>query len=227
MTAELIMPLRYLIGAEGVGPGIEGQVTEVPWDDDTLPPRGEAIGYCNLLDERYGDGHRGYAPYLHQEGTSADYNEGLIDPNGQGFDKNLHDQFTRRHNSGFVFVELDNPDSYPLHAVLHAIDVAQDYSLTCVAKNPGLGCTDGDADAVLLHKNTWGIIVEAGAGTPFSMNRMRTVNGHPDAPVWFVNFGRRGADRALRQHAQIAVQRLPHMWASYASHGEYGNAILL
>jgi hypothetical protein len=225
VVTDLVMPLRYVIGADDGGSGVVGVATEVAWDCDVRPPKGEAVGYCNLLDERYGDGNRSYAPYLPQSGTSEDYDEGLIDPAGPGFDRNLRDQFKRRLDAGFKYVELDNPDSYSLATVLHANDLAAQYGLMVLAKNPGLGCTDADADAVLRQVNVVGIIVEAGAGTPNSMARMRNLNGRPTLPVWFVNFGRGARSKANRQHAQIG--KLSNQWASWCSEGEYENAILL
>ena len=96
---------------------------------------GVSIAYCNLFDE-HNTGH--YGPYLHSSDTAAEYNEGQIDPRGPGWEKNLREQFERRRNQGFEYIELDNPDAYSIKDVIGAIDLAASYGLKVIAKNPGL-----------------------------------------------------------------------------------------
>lgn len=159
-------PLRYLIGFGGVPLGEEGAITEVAYDCNTLPRKGMGIGYINLYDENYDAKHKTgeYGPYLNATGTAAQYDEGVIDPKGAGWLKNLTEQFRRRQKSGFVYIELDNPDAYKWADVKGAIELAATYGLHVIAKNPG--ACDGphqDMDAYVKHPNVCGIIVEEGA----------------------------------------------------------------
>jgi hypothetical protein len=100
-------PLRYLIGADGVGQGREDEVTVSPYDAGPAT-HGISIGYCNLFDE---NNTGRYGPYLHKSDTAAQYNEGQIDPRGRGWDKNLREQFERRKKQGFAYIELILPSS--------------------------------------------------------------------------------------------------------------------
>ena len=45
----------------------------------------------------------------------------------------LSSKFTRAKWQGFLYIELDNPDSYSIEPVLGAIDLAQTYGLKVIA----------------------------------------------------------------------------------------------
>jgi hypothetical protein len=215
------LPLRYLIGTDLPGPGVEGEIVESSYDVDTLRPHGISIAYCNLFDEKMTGK---YGSYLHDSDTAADYGEGQIDWRGPGFEKNLKLQLMFRASKGFKYVELDNPDAYPLHAVMRAINLADFYNLKVVAKNPGLGCAGIDADPILAHRNVCGIIVEKGAGTPASMNAMRCKAQRPQLPVWFVFFGS-GRLRCITTSNAIKAGEFANMGATYSPRGEYGASL--
>src|SRR4051794_36160068 len=85
-------PFLYLIGAE-TPMGIDGAVTVIPYDDNCRKhplKYGTAVGYCNLLCE-HGEVPQ-FAPYLTKSGTAKDYDEGIPDPSGAGFDLNWKEQ---------------------------------------------------------------------------------------------------------------------------------------
>ena len=209
-------PLRYLIGAEGAGPGRDAEVTAVSYDAGPAK-RGISIAYGNLFDER---NTRRYGPYLHSSDTAAQYNEGQIDPRGSGWEKNLREQFERRRKQGFAYIELDNPDAYSAKDVIGAIELAASYGLKVIAKNPLL--LRGGAVAYLAHPNVYGVIVERGAGSPDEMEALRRKAGKPTLPVWFVAFGR---GRGWAGSVASAAKHYHNMGVTYSSAGEYGNAI--
>ena len=151
---------------------------------------------------------------------SQQYGEGQIDPNGPGWKKNLTDQFARAKSQGFLYVELDNPDSYSIKPVLGAIDLAQTYGLKVIAKNPGL--MDADAKAYVAHANVFGIIVEKDAGTPQEMDALRRAAGKPTIPVWFVYFGK---GKAQADTHAAAAKSYKNMGVTYSTKGEYKNAM--
>ena len=210
-------PLRYLIGTEASGPGGDDAVTEVSYDTAEPARHGVSIAYCNLFDE-HNTGH--YGPYLHSSDTAAEYNEGQIDPRGPGWEKNLREQFERRRNQGFEYIELDNPDAYSIKDVIGAIDLAASYGLKVIAKNPGL--MEGGAMSYVAHPNVYGIIVERDAGSPGDMDALRREAGKPTLPVWFVAFG---SGRAWAAGVADAAKHYRNMGVTYSSAGEYGNAI--
>ena len=220
-------PLRYLIGTEASGPGGDDAVTEVSYDTAQPARHGVSIAYCNLFDE-HNTGH--YGPYLHSSDTAAEYNEGQIDPRGPGWEKNLREQFERRRNQGFEYIELDNPDAYSIKDVIGAIDLAASYGLKVIAKNPGLmepAREDGRkrpdaAMSYVAHPNVYGIIVERDAGSAGDMDALRREAGKPTLPVWFVAFG---SGRAWAAGVANAAKQYRNMGVTYSSAGEYGNAI--
>jgi len=221
-------PLRYLIGTEASGPGRDDEVIEVSYDTAEPVRHGVSIAYCNLFDE-HNTGR--YGPYLHSSDTAAEYNEGQIDPRGPGWEKNLREQFERRRNQGFEYVELDNPDAYSIKDVIGAIDLAASYGLKVIAKNPGLmqGTAGEDghqrpdaATSYVAHPNVYGIVVERGAGSPGDMDALRREAGKPTLPVWFVAFG---SGRAWAGGVANAAKHYRNMGVTYSSAGEYGNAI--
>lgn len=207
MSGELLKPLRYLIGADSVS-GLEDYITEVPYDQNTKPIIGISIGYCNLLDE-----NNQYDSSI-KEGTSEDYNEGYIDPKNPDFDKNIIEQLNRRKKANFSYVELDNPDSYSLIANVRAINLAKEFNLKVIAKNPGL--LEEDQVEYLSNPNVYGCIVERGAGTPDDLDRVRAQSGKPDLPIWFVYF---------KYKPNTDVSNYRNMWVSYSPNREYNESV--
>ena len=185
-----------------------------------MPPKpatGLCIAYCNLFDER-NTGQ--YGPYLHSSDTAAQYGEGQIDPSGPGWDRNLREQFERRKQQGFRYVELDNPDAYRVRDVLRAVDLAASYGFEVIAKNPLL--LDDDPLAYVAHRAVVGVIVEQGAGSPQEMDELRRRAGKPDLPVWFVAFGASdGHAWAIKTAQQAEPYR--HMGVTFSNGGEYTN----
>jgi len=96
-------------------------------------------------------------------------------------------------------VEQDNPDSFPVTAVMLGVQLAGERGLDVVAKNPGL--LKADAVTYVAHPDVVGIIVEKGGGSPGEMNELRRSADKPDLPVWFVSFknGRSQAKRAAKE----------------------------
>jgi len=211
--------LRYLIGASSAGQGDDEGVTVVSYDVSRPVARGMSIAYCNLFDET----NSGlYGPYLDSSATAEQYNEGQIDPNGPGWEKNLREQFERRRKQGFEYVELDNPDAYEIKDVIGAIELAASYGLKVIAKNPGL--LEKGASKFVSHPNVYGIIVERDAGSPDDMDALRRKAGKPNIPVWFVSFG---DGRGWADDTATAAAQFPSMGVTYSSVGEYGNVIAL
>jgi len=211
------MTLRYLLGASSPGRGDEGVATVVAYDVERPVKHGVSIAYCNLFDEtNSGD----YGPYLNSSATAEKYNEGQIDPNGPGWEKNLREQFERRRRQGFEYVELDNPDAYAIEDVIGAIELARSYGLKVIAKNPGL--MERGALAYVSHPNVYGMIVEQDAGSPSAMDALRRKAGKPNIPVWFVAFG---SGRKWAEGVATTAKKFPGMGVTYSSAGEYGNAI--
>ena len=173
-----------------------------------LPPRGCSIAYCNLRREEGEPAE--YGPYLPHDDIYHQYHEGRPDPAGHGFERNILEQLDRCKELGHTLVEQDNPDLYPLYAVLRGLDLAQQRGLGVVAKNPGL-LKDGALDYV-AHQNVFGIIVEKDCGTPEEMDALRRRANKPDLPVWFVSFGD-GRSWAREAAQDIQVAGTP-IWAS-------------
>jgi hypothetical protein len=138
------LPLDYLIGADGVQSGKGDRITETPYGVRPAP-RGCSIAYCNLRREEGEPAE--YGPYLPHDDIYHQYHEGRPDPAGQGFERNILEQLDRCKELGHTLVEQDNPDSYPVAAVLRGLDLAQQRGLGVVAKNPGL-LKDGAVDYV-------------------------------------------------------------------------------
>lgn len=217
--------LDYLIGRDGAAPvGSPGRVVEVAFDCDTRASLGPTIGYCNLLDE---ENRASFGPYRPQTDTARQYNEGVPDPAGPGFEANLRAQFERRKRYGFEYVELDNPDAYALADVMRATALAESCGLKVIAKNPL--AMDVDATSWLAHPNVHGVIVEKGAGTAQKMDDLRVAAGKPELPVWFVFFGdgRPGAEAARAQIANATIHGpLRNMGVTFdRSPKEYGGDV--
>ena len=210
-------PLRYLIGGSA-GQGHDGEVTMVSYSTNSPVKHGISIAYCNLFEENKTGK---YGPYLNSSDTAKQYNEGQIDPKGPGWEKNLREQFARRKNAGFQYIELDNPDAYAIKDVIGAIELAETYGLKVIAKNPGL-MGGNAATAYVSHRNVYGIIVEKGAGGATDMEALRKRSGKPDLPVWFVAFG---SGRSWAGSVANSAKSYRNMGVTYSSAGEYGNAI--
>jgi hypothetical protein len=210
-------PLRYLIGSDGTGRGVDDEVVEVSYSASKPAKSGVSIAYCNLFDER-NTGR--YGPYLHTSGTAKQYNEGQIDPHGPGWERNLREQFERRKKQGFEYIELDNADAYTSKDVIGAIELAATYGLKVIAKNPML--LDSGATSYVAHPNVHGIIVERGAGGADEHDALRRKAGKPNLPTWFVSFG---GGRSWANGVAGAAKQYRNMGVTYSSAGEYGNSI--
>lgn len=206
--------LKYLIGTDAVPVMKNDQVLEVSYDTYDRP-FGLVIKYCNLFDEK-NTGE--YGPYLHTSDTADDYNEGQIDPRGEGWEKNLREQFEKAQQAGFRYIELDNPDAYKVNTVVAAIDLANSYELKVIAKNPGLM----EQDPTPYVEKSEAIIVEQGAGTPTSMH---TLLSGSDKTVWFVSFGSKGEAWAQKIAKEIEAKGYKNMFVTWSPHGEYTSAV--
>jgi hypothetical protein len=209
------MALDYLIGADGPQRGKDGRITETPFEEGPAE-RGPSIAYCNLRRE---DGEpREFGPYLPHDDIFAQFGEGRPDPAGPGFLRNIVEQLDRCKALGHTLVEEDNPDSYPLPAVMRGVELAQQRGLGVIAKNAGL--LGNGARAYVAHPNVLGIIVEKDCGTPAEMDQLRRSAGKPDLPVWFVSFGD-GRDSAARTAQAITAARFANMGVTFSREGEY------
>jgi hypothetical protein len=214
-------PLRYRIGTDAHVDGNDGEIIEVSYSSTLKPRHGIAIKYCNLFDE---NNTGAYGPYLHTSDTAAEYSEGQIDPRGAGWLKNLHEQFGRAKRQGFDYIELDNPDAYSVGEVVGAVDEAARYGLKVIAKNPSL--MQQDPLPYVAHTNIHGIIVEKGAGSAHELDSLRRAAGAAKLPVWFVFFGKDGAEPARHAAAQIKAAGYPNMSVTWDSaREEYGGDI--
>jgi hypothetical protein len=225
------MTFRYLIGLDTVYAQTEPtDITHVGYDVDT--PVGQTkSAYCNLFNEKFSEQSHAqqlaYGPYLDTSDTAFDYGEGQIDPKGQGWHKNLMDQFERRKASGFEVLELDNPDAYSVRDVLGAHDLAFQEGFLTYAKNPGLYDDFDDQLKYVMHTSVVGIIIERGAGDPAEMDKLRKAAGKPDLPCYFVFFDRTARAKSGWKAAQRCaglIKDLPHMQVTYSERGEYTNA---
>lgn len=224
MTEPLAnLRMRYLIGADRSDPGQDGFVTEVGYDATVKPMHGTGVKYCNLFYEKYSDDDTTdamrayYGPYLHDSDTAEEYGEGQIDPEGQGWHKNLDEQFARAKSQGFEYIELDNPDAYSDADVAGAVTHAYaKYGLRVLAKNPLLMPT---CHLYMSSKAIAGVVVERGAGWPGGYDSLRRGLNRPLMPVWFVFYGKRW--RSLAQTYAQSAARFPGMSVSFSSRGEY------
>lgn len=208
-------PLRYLIGADDPGHGADDVITEVPYGNPIVI-RGISIGYCNLFDEENTGTH---GPYLSDSDTAKEYDEGQIDPRGKGWIDNLAEQFMKRRHQGFEYIELDNPDAYSIKDVIGAIDLAAQYGLRVIAKNPGL--LERGGLQYIGHPSVYGIIIEKGAGGVASMQALRVQVGKSDLPIWFVAFG---SGRSWAMGVAHAAVGFHNIGVTYSQYGEYGSS---
>jgi hypothetical protein len=231
------LPLDYLIDTDKPGHGRAGRFTVVAFDV-TAPLRDGISGaYVNLLVEPEGDPprvHARFAPFLKRKGTAAQYEEGIPDPAGPGFERNLREQLTRRKLQGFkILGDVDNPDTFTLAIVKRAYDIAHAEGFSIICKNPGLGCSskDGDSDAeerqdaapLIAHPAVIGIIAEKDDdATPAHYDAMRKRAGKPNLMVRFVAFGhgRKWAEKTAHD-----AQAFFNTGVTYCDKGEYKSVI--
>ena len=223
--------LRYKIGAENPGRGKAGEIVEVGYDWHAPLPAGISIAYGNLFNEKFSEQSATeravYGPYLSTSDTADEYGEGQIDPRGSGWRRNLVEQFERRRQQGFEYIELDNADAYSVTDVIGAVDIAEQYGLKVIAKNPGL--LQGDSLPYVAHRNVYGIIVEKGAGNAHEIHALRLRAGKPNLPVWFVFFekndGRGESGKKAAREAMLHAQPYANMNVTYSVDGEYTSAV--
>ena len=222
--------LRYKIGTDNPGRGNADEIVEVGYDWEKPVAGAPSIAYCNLFNEKFSEQSRKeraeYGPYLKTSDTAEDYGEGQIDPRGQGWRRNLTEQFERRKKQGFEYVELDNPDAYAVADVVGAVDLAASHGLKVIAKNPGL--MEGDPLPYVAHRNVYGIIVEKGAGDAHAMDKLRQRAGKPDMPVWFVFFDKRKGHDTGKKAAGEAAALARHyqgIMVTYSPGGEYTQSV--
>jgi hypothetical protein len=200
--------------------GKDGYITEVGYDAPRHP-KFDAWRYGNLFNEKYAEQTEAereyYGPYLDTSDTAQEYNEGQIDPNGQGWRRNLDMQIAKCMELGFSVLELDNPDAYLTWDVLQAVDYVAYRGLKTFAKNPML-C--GDPTAYVAHPAVIACVVEHGAGTAEQMEILRRDAGKPLLPVRFVAFGN-GLQWAQGKALTIARRNYQDMSVSYSAVGEY------
>lgn len=213
-------PLSYLIGIETKIDVPDGRVVMVPWDCDDLVEGCITAGYCNHLDEQRSNK---YGPYMKQSDTAKKYKEWQPDPNGKGFTKNLVDQFTRRSASQINLVEIDNADSYELMYVFYALDVAERFHLSVLAKNPGEMA--GSAMTYIRHPSICGMIVEFGDHDVNSMVSLRRLVGKLHMPIWFVTWGDNQLSWAHEQAEHARIRGYKYVGVTHSGGDEeYSNA---
>jgi hypothetical protein len=186
------MPLRYMLGADEPIAGEDGCVVMVPYRARRARA-GLSAGYCNAFDETQGYNPKTntgfFGPYRPKTDTARDYSEGVPDQDGPGYKENIVTQLDLRGAQGINIVEIDNPDAYPVAAVLEAIDWARERGIAVLAKNPGLvNRWRDDFLPVVAHPNVVGMIVEHGAGDAHGMHNLREAAGRPRLPVRFVAY---------------------------------------
>ncbi len=209
------MPLSYLIGADEPIEGKDGRVIVVPYGAPKAK-HGISVGYCNLFDElNTGE----YGPYLHTSDTAEEYDEGQIDPKGEGWVNNLEEQFKLREKQGFEYIELDNPDAYSIEDVLGAINYAEHFGLKVIAKNPLLIEGVGTTVQYLEHPNIYGAIVEYKAGRPGQMHDFRKRANKISLPVWFVSLGR--DQYPTTKSIAMQAKNFYNMGVTWSRRGEY------
>jgi len=221
------LALEYRI-YRGATKGSPDKAIEVAFGQ--LPVKdGVSFAYFNFLDQfKDDDGNLiGVgAPYLPATGTAKKYDEGVPNPKGAGFERNLIKQFSKARADGHEAGEIDNPDDehFSTDDVIHGVELAATFGLGAIAKNPAL-LWDGGTVRYVAHPNIFGVIVEAGAGTADELHDIRQRAAKPDLPVWFV-YKRGERDLALRRKAEILAGKYINMGVTYdASDDEYGGEI--
>jgi hypothetical protein len=215
------VPLRCLIGGDGAGEGKDGELIMASYDATVAPRRGYSAKYLNLYRE---DGEPpAYGPYLPRTTTARDYHEGVPDPGGAGFWRNLDEQLLLAKRGGLAFVETDNCDAYANGVVLRTFDRAAGQGLQVLCKNPGTSEHDEDSTPLLAHPNVFGAIIEEGDVTPAQIHLMRSRAGKPALPIYFVSFGN-GRSCATCMAKAITSAGYENMSVTHSAKGEYGSA---
>jgi hypothetical protein len=162
------MAFDYLIEKDNA-PGIANRITELGYDAKKPPTLGIGVKYVNLRDE---EDTNSFGPYLEiADDILAEYHEPAPDPTGDGFWRNLNEQLKRAVEQGFIYVELDNLDTYDVDVALKCFDELAKNDLLVLAKNPLK--VRGSNTALLAHAAVVGCIVEEGCGTPPEMDELR------------------------------------------------------
>lgn len=215
-------PLDYVIGATEFK-FRPGRTTVVPWDYDLPLPPG-TIKYCNLFNENYdkqsAEERAKYGPYLTATDVAEKYGEGVIDPDGPGWNLNLKEQFERARKQSAWAVELDNADAHELRHVMRAIAAAEGFGLRVAIKNPGLKYGGQDATQAVAHPAVVRMIVEKGAGSPGEMVALRQRAGKRDLPVCFVAFG---SGRAWGNAVAAEINSAPSVYANMSATFDFHN----
>lgn len=229
MTAPFAgLALRYLIGFDGQPSALAGHVVEVPFEQ---PPSGSpSIAYGNLLDQHEdedGNPVRDCGPYLTPTGTAKQYEEGVPDPKGPGFAKNVTEQCALARSQGHTHIELDNPDDphFSITDVIAAMLIASGNGLRNIAKNPYL--LGGDSITYVRNITVDAMIVEDDAGTAAQNHAIRVAAGKPDLMVWFVYPSKVGRGAADSRAAEIRAHNFFNMGVTFdRSPKEYGGDVI-
>jgi peptidoglycan hydrolase-like protein with peptidoglycan-binding domain len=199
------LALSYEIGTDEHSVGRPDRIIEVGFGEPPVKG-GPCIAYGNFLDQRKA---RECGPYLEATGTADEYDEGVPDPKGPGFEKNLRLQFEEALAQGHTDIEIDNPDDehFSTADVIKGIELAGHHGLGVIAKNPGL-LNDGGAIQYVGHGNVHGIVIEDGAGNAADNDDIRKRAGKPTLPMWFVFHGEAQREAAIRRTAEIVKQNI-------------------
>jgi hypothetical protein len=209
-------PLRYLIAIDNQIDGKNGEIFETGYNGKK-PSKGRFVRYGNLYDQT-GSGR--YGPYVKSTETASEYDERVLDWKGEGWRNLLADQCHAAIAAGAEGIEWDNPDGYPLDAVMDAVNYAASRGLDVLAKNP-LAC-GFDPVPYIKHPGIVGVIVEHGAGLPADMDALRKKAGKPDLFVRFVAFkdGKEDGRAWAANSARLAAQ-YKNMAVTISLDGEY------
>ena len=140
---------------------------------------------------------------------------------GPGWEKNLRNQFELRKRQGYKYIEIDNADAFQIIHVLRGINIAQEYELGVIAKNPNL-MKAAYARGYVEHPNVFGAIVEKGGGSPREMAELRRETKKYVMPIWFVAFG---DGRAWANDTAKRAANYYSMGVTYSPRGEYESVI--
>jgi hypothetical protein len=133
------VPLRCLIGGDGAGEGKDGELIMAPYDATVAPRRGYSAKYLNFYRE---DGEPpAYGPYLPRTTTARDYHEGVPDPGGAGFWRNLDEQLLWRNAAGLLLSRPTIATPTPTASSCGHSTVPQARASRCSAKIPARAST--------------------------------------------------------------------------------------
>src|SRR6266566_9253689 len=201
------IPLRYLVDTDKYTEYYNPTQQDIPYEIlvvsrhwDKRAPRGIPAKLIDLLSTEYG-------PFIE---------EGVPDPKGVGFWKNLHFQLEKAQNQGFKLVVLDNMENknFSQFELKRAIDVVYTYKLN-INKPEGVGVilknvtqitTFIDFIPLVSHINVFGLIEEENCGNPVLLDMLRRNAENPDLPIWFItkSYGKEWAQRIVDEAAQFS-----------------------